>query len=83
MLRVRVPLGLFSSYIFLLKKYKGDEIINKKLNKKYSKELKELQNVNDTEIAHIKADDVLCNLLMDLGYQEIVDNYNKIYKWFA
>ena len=33
----------------------------------------------DTEVAHGEADDVLCSLLP----KEIVDEYNKIPKWYA
>lgn len=55
----------------------------KKKYKKYLQELIELQNETDVEIAHVKADDVLTNLLRDLGYEEIVEAYNKINMWYA
>jgi hypothetical protein len=51
------------------------------------KELNELKedgdNDGDIEMNHECADDVLCNLLIDLGYQDVVDAYNKIDKWYA
>lgn len=37
----------------------------------------------DTEIAHSDADDILCDLLSLLGYNEVVEEYNKIGKWYA
>lgn len=55
--------------------------MNKKLNDKYVKLLKKIHG--DTEVNHIEADDLLCNLLVDLGYQEVVDAYDKIDKWYA
>ena len=37
----------------------------------------------DTEIAHCKADDVLCDLLSSLGYEDVVDAFRSIRKWYA
>ena len=45
--------------------------------------LKEEQNNGDTEIAHCNADDLLCELLNEIGLQEVVEEYIKIGKWFA
>ena len=49
----------------------------------YLQELKNLQSNRDLEIAHGHADDILCRLLIDLGFQDIVDAYHKIDKWYA
>lgn len=38
---------------------------------------------DDPEIAHIEADDILCNFLKELGYADIVIEYEKIEKWFS
>ena len=38
---------------------------------------------DDTEMAHIRADETICAVLDELGCDEIVDEYNKIYKWYA
>ena len=46
-------------------------------------ELKSLQGEGDTECNHINADDILCDMLIELGYKDIVDEYNKIFKWYA
>lgn len=51
--------------------------------KKYMKALKAAQEDYDTESAHAEADDVLCDLLKALGYTKIVDEYNKVSKWYA
>jgi hypothetical protein len=37
----------------------------------------------DTESAHIKADDLLCDLLTELGYGELIARYEAIGKWYA
>jgi len=40
-------------------------------------------NNSDPEMAHINADDILCELLDELGYADLVDIYNKVEKWHA
>jgi len=45
--------------------------------------LKECQKNNDTEVAHVYADDVLCDLLEGLGYEDVVKEYYKVDKWYA
>lgn len=37
----------------------------------------------DEEIGHSVADDILCNLLIELGYQDVVDKYYAVSKWYA
>jgi len=37
----------------------------------------------DTEDYHIAADKLLCELLIELGYKEVVDEFNKLGKWYA
>jgi hypothetical protein len=46
-------------------------------------ELAEIKKDTDTEVAHIDADGVLCRLLMSLGYEDVVDAYHNIGKWYA
>lgn len=38
---------------------------------------------NDTETAHFKADEALCDFLTALGFEDVVAIYNKINKWYA
>ena len=45
--------------------------------------MKECVNNGDTEVAHINADAVLCDVLTQLGYKELVDLYEKVKKWYA
>jgi hypothetical protein len=45
--------------------------------------LKTLAKDLDGEVAHKEADVVLCQLLFTLGYGDVVDEYHRIYKWYA
>ena len=46
-------------------------------------ELKKLQDYGDTEIDHLIADELICEFLISLGHKDIVDEYEKINKWYA
>ena len=46
-------------------------------------QLKTIQMNNDPEDAHPLADDVLCELLISLGFKDVIEEYNKIHKWYA
>lgn len=46
------------------------------------KKLQEISAIKDKEDAHIKADDVLKNLLNDLGYSDVVQMYDTIDKHY-
>jgi hypothetical protein len=49
----------------------------------YIKELRALQNDPDTEKVHAVADGILCELLRNLGYGEVVDAYEQLDMWYA
>jgi hypothetical protein len=53
------------------------------LKNSYLERLKEIKEDFDIERAHSLADDLLCEILVDLGYKEIVDLYKTIEKWYA
>ena len=54
------------------------------MNRKQAiKELKKLQKTGDPEYAHGTADDILCKILKELGYQDVLDEYYKVPKWYA
>lgn len=42
-----------------------------------------INTVCDQELAHKYADNVLCSLLRSLGYNDIVDAYDEIGKWYS
>ena len=39
---------------------------------------KEWQGNSDVEIAHIQADSILCDFLIELGFTELVNEYKKL-----
>lgn len=49
----------------------------------YMDRLKAAQDNCDTESAHADADTVLCDLLDALGYKKVVEEYDKVEKWYA
>lgn len=40
-------------------------------------------NGGDIEVAHLKADDIITDLLRSLGYEDIVALWSKVPKWYA
>lgn len=46
-------------------------------------ELKLAQESDDTESAHADADKALCLLLRALGYDDVVDEWQKVKKWYS
>ena len=54
-----------------------------RVDRKYIEELKKLQDGRDVEREHELADKVLCDLLTELSYSEIVEEYEKIVKYFS
>lgn len=57
--------------------------MNKELNDKYLSQLNDLISENDVEKKHIDADNILCELLKELGFNEIVESFNKLKKWYG
>lgn len=47
------------------------------------KRLQDTQTWRDIENAHVEADDILCEVLLKLGYKDIVDEFVKVHKWYA
>lgn len=56
--------------------------MNKNLNEKYLKQMKECNNYG-TEEGHSQADGLLCGLLEELGYTELVEIYQNLEKWYS
>lgn len=49
----------------------------------HMKELLALNKTGDTEIIHRAADDLLCELLLLHGEDEIVEDFKSLDKWYA
>ena len=48
------------------------------------RQLRELQEkYGDPEFAHSEADSILCDLLIALGYDRVVQEWAKVPKWYA
>jgi hypothetical protein len=57
--------------------------MNKELSEEAIKKLQKEVNNEDTESAHGKADDILCELLEKIGYEDVIKKYNEVSKWYA
>ena len=53
------------------------------MREQYMERMEEAVNNGDTEAAHGDADGILCELLSDLGYGELIGLYCKVDKWYA
>lgn len=53
------------------------------LSKEAAKLLQQEAENDDTATAHIRADEILCELLRKLGYKEVVYEYEKVSKWYS
>lgn len=40
-------------------------------------------NYGDPESGHVRADEALCALLRGLGFDDVVDAYEAVEKWYA
>lgn len=58
------------------------EANKKRLESKYIDRLEEAEN-DDCELYHMKADQVLCDLLNELGFGALVERYDSKSKWYA
>lgn len=54
-----------------------------KLSEKYVKEMEECIQNGDTEDAHSSADALLCELLVECGFEDVVKKYREVEKWYA
>jgi uncharacterized transporter YbjL len=67
---------------FIGKENTGDEEDCPMTRDKALIRLRRLQKSGDTECAHIAADGILCRLLENLGFEDVVDEYYKVEKWY-
>jgi hypothetical protein len=58
-------------------------IIWKQKKIKIIERLRKLQKDDDTEDAHKEADKILCEMLIKLGFEDVVKEYNEVGKWYA
>lgn len=53
------------------------------IRKSVLSKLRGLADSPDIERAHCDADDALCYLLTRLGYDDVVEEFDKLDKWYA
>lgn len=51
--------------------------------KVYKQKLQELHDSKDVEATHSEANELLCDLLVMLGYGDVVKEYRKLVRWYA
>lgn len=51
--------------------------------KDYINRIRDLANNRDVEGTHIEADKILCEVLKTLGQSELVEEFEKLEKWYA
>lgn len=58
---------------------------NAKRNADYVTRMQEIseESKQDPESAHVKADDLLCEILTDLGYGDVVNIFNNMERWYS
>ena len=49
----------------------------------YITRMRECAENGDIEAAHSDADDILCEVLKDLGYEDLITLYHDVRKWYA
>ncbi len=56
---------------------------DKKIEQFYKYKLNFIKFCDDYECSHGRADDILCELLKDLGYGEVVELYDSFTRWYG
>ena len=49
----------------------------------YITRMRECAENGDIEAAHSDADEILCEVLKDLGYEDLITLYHDVRKWYA
>jgi hypothetical protein len=49
----------------------------------FADKMQEIDTDRDIESGHVKADELMCSLLKELGYDKGVEIFNKMVKWYA
>lgn len=61
----------------------NDEPMDPKDALEEMRRLAELDDYGDIEMNHLVADTLLCRVLVHLGQKELVDEWDKVGKWYA
>ncbi len=63
--------------------YSEESGTQQELLEKYKKAMTEAIDQGDVEVGHGNCDDVLCELVRELGFGDVVEIYNTQNKWYA
>lgn len=68
----------------IAKKTLAENNINESSIKDYTERMRELaNNDDDIEARHVEMDDLMCEILKEMGFNELVDIFNETEKWYA
>ena len=65
-----------------IRKQEREKVIAE-LKQEYNKKINKLAKIEDEELCHIELDNLLCELLEELGFKEIVDVFKNSEKWYS
>lgn len=51
--------------------------------KEFAEAMRQIDQDCDVEIGHSRADDLMCAILRELGYEEGVNVFDEMVKWYA
>lgn len=51
--------------------------------KEFADKMREYDKSNDPEMKHVHADDLMCEVLRELGYEEGVEIFEEMYIWYS
>lgn len=55
----------------------------KEINDKYLDRMQECEECEDTEIAHMDADELIIEILNDMGLEDIANSFEDTEKWYG
>lgn len=69
----------------IAKKTLAKNNINESSIKDYTERMRELadNNDDDIEMRHVEMDNLMCEILKEMGFNELVDIFNETEKWYA
>lgn len=69
----------------IAKKTLAENNINESSIKDYTERMRKLADNNDDDIEarHVEMDDLMCEILKEMGFNELVEIFNETEKWYA
>lgn len=67
----------------IAKKTLAKNNINESSIEDYTERMRKLANSDDIEGRHYGMDDLMCEILKEMGFNELVEIFNETEKWYA